>query len=245
MPEAAPKVRLFVEPDLAPRAEVAVGRGHANYLFTVMRLREGDAVALFNGRDGEWRAVIARAGKRDGALSCVERLRAQDAAPDLDLLFAPLKKARTDFVAEKATEMGVRRLRPIFTDFTNAERVNAARLRAHAVEAAEQCGILSVPEVAEPARLSAVLDEWAPGRRLLFCDEARDAAPACAVLAEAAPGPWAVLIGPEGGWSEAERARLRALPGAVPATLGPRVLRADTAAVAALALWQTALGDWR
>ncbi len=245
MAEDAPKVRLFVEADLGARAEVAVGREQANYLFNVMRLGPGAPVALFNGRDGEWRAEVAEAGKRGGTLRCVAPLRAQDAAPDLHLLFAPLKKARTDFVAEKATEMGARRLAPVFTDFTNAERVNVERLRAHAVEAAEQCGILTVPEVAGPARLAAALDAWDPARRLLFCDEARDAPSAARALAGAGGGPWAILIGPEGGFSEAERARLRAADFATPVSLGPRVLRADTAAVAALALWQAALGDWR
>jgi 16S rRNA (uracil1498-N3)-methyltransferase len=244
MAEDAPKVRLFVAADLAPRAEVAAGREQANYLFNVMRLGPGDAVSLFNGRDGEWRAEVAAAGKRAGTLVCVERLRAQEGAPDVWLLFAPLKKARTDFVAEKATEMGVRRLLPVFTRFTNAERVNVERLRAHAVEAAEQCGILTVPEVAEPARLDAVLDEWDPARRILFCDETREAAPALETLRAAGPGPWAVLIGPEGGFAPEERDRLRAAPFATAVALGPRVLRADTAAVAALALWQTALGDW-
>jgi 16S rRNA (uracil1498-N3)-methyltransferase len=245
MAEDAPKVRLFVDADLAPRAEVAVGRDHANYLFNVMRLGVGDAAALFNGRDGEWRAEVTAAGKRAGALVCVERLRAQDAAPDLWLLFAPLKKARTDFVAEKATEMGVRRLVPVFTRFTNAERVNVERLRAHAVEAAEQCGILTVPEVAEPVRLDAALDGWDSARQLMFCDETRDGAPAQAALRAAGPGPWAVLIGPEGGFAPEERARLTGLPFVVRASLGPRVLRADTAVVAALALWQATLGDWR
>ena len=244
MAEAAPKVRLFVQADLAPRAEVAVGRDHANYLFNVMRLGVGDAVALFNGRDGEWRAEVSETGRRGGTLRCTERLRAQEGVPDLWLLFAPLKKARTDFVAEKAAEMGARRLLPVFTEHTNAERVNVERLRAHAVEAAEQCGILSVPEIADPERLGASLDGWPAERRLLFCDESRSAPAAAVALAEAGPGPWAVLIGPEGGFSEAERARLRALPQAVPAALGPRVLRADTAAVAALALWQSACGDW-
>ena len=245
MAEDAPKVRLFVAADLAPRAEVAVERDQANYLFNVMRLGPGDGVALFNGRDGEWRAAVAEAGKRRGVLVCGDRLRPQETAPDLHLLFAPLKKARTDFVAEKATEMGARRLLPVFTRFTNAERVNVERLRAHAVEAAEQCGILAVPEVAEPARLDAVLDGWDSARRLLFCDEARDAPPAARALAEAAPGPWAALIGPEGGFAAEERARLKAMDAALPVSLGPRVLRADTAAVAALALWQAALGDWR
>jgi 16S rRNA (uracil1498-N3)-methyltransferase len=172
-------------------------------------------------------------------------LRAQEGVPDLWLLFAPLKKARTDFVAEKAAEMGVRRLLPVFTRRTNADRVNVERLRAHGVEAAEQCGILTVPEVAEPAPLDAVLSGWDPARRLLFCDETRVAPPAPDLLAREASGPWAVLIGPEGGFDPEEAARLRAAPFARPASLGPRVLRADTAAVAALAVWQATLGDWR
>jgi 16S rRNA (uracil1498-N3)-methyltransferase len=250
MAETAPKVRLFVEGALGPGAEARLTREQAHYLFTVMRLGPGDSVALFDGTRGEWRATVADAGRRGGALVCAERLRAQEEGPDLDLLFAPLKKARTDFVAEKATEMGVRRLIPVFTRFTNADRVNVERLRAHAVEAAEQCGILSVPEIVEPRRLDAALADWPAERRLLFCDETREAAPAAeALTAEthggAAPGPWAVLIGPEGGFSPDERAALRAMPAALPVSLGPRVLRADTAAVAALALWQAALGDWR
>ncbi len=250
MPQTPPKVRLYIDADLGAGVEVTPSREQGNYLFAVMRLGAGDAVALFNGRDGEWRGVVTQAGRRGGALLCADQLRAQDESPDLDLLFAPLKKARTDFIAEKATEMGVRRLRPVITRFTNAERVNVARLRAHGVEAAEQCGILSVPEVADPAPLAAVLDGWDAdsrdsGRRLMFCDETREGPPAAAALAGLAPGPWAVLIGPEGGFAPDESARLRALPYAVAVSLGPRILRADTAAVAALALWQTALGDWR
>jgi 16S rRNA (uracil1498-N3)-methyltransferase len=245
MAQPAPKVRLFVEDPLGPDAAVPLSPDHANYLFNVMRLGVGATVALFNGRDGEWLAEVTEARRRAGALACREALRAQTGGPDLDLLFAPLKKARTDFVAEKATEMGVRRLCPVFTRFTNAERVRVDRLRAHAVEAAEQCGILSVPEIVEPRPLDAVLDDWPEGRHLLFCDEAMTAAPAAEALRAAEPGPWAILIGPEGGFSDAERARLRAAPFALAITLGPRVLRADTAAVAALAIWQTALGDWR
>lgn len=244
MTDSAPKVRLFVQADLAGGATVAPERAQAHYLFSVMRLTVGDAVALFNGRDGEWRAEVTDANRKGGALICRERLRAQETPPDLWLVFAPLKKQRTDFVAEKAAEMGCARLVPVFTEFTNAERVNAERLRAHGVEAAEQCGFLTVPEVAEPQKLSALLDGWDATRRLLFCDEARDAAPAAQALAEARPGPWAVLIGPEGGFSEAERARLRSAPFTAPVSLGPRVLRADTAAVAAMTLWQAALGDW-
>ncbi len=245
MPQPAPKVRLFVTETLARDVAVAVAREQANYLFNVMRLVSGDAVALFNGRDGEWRAEVADAGKRGGRLVCVEALRPQDSGPDLHLLFAPVKKARTDFIAEKATEMGCRRLAPVFTRFTNSERINADRLRAHAVEAAEQCGILSVPEIADSVRLDAALLTWEPGRRLLFCDETRTAPPAAEALRAAGPGPWAVLIGPEGGFAPEEAERLRALPFATPASLGPRVLRADTAAVAALAIWQATLGDWR
>jgi 16S rRNA (uracil1498-N3)-methyltransferase len=245
MPQPAPKVRLFVTEALGRDVAVAVAREQANYLFNVMRLVPGDAVALFNGRDGEWRAEVEESGKRGGRLVCIEALRPQDAGPDLHLLFAPVKKARTDFIAEKATEMGCRRLAPVFTRFTNSERINAGRLRAHAVEAAEQCGILSVPEVAEPVRLDAALEAWEPGRRLLFCDETRTAPPATVALRAAGPGPWAVLVGPEGGFAPEEAERLRALPFATPASLGPRVLRADTAAVAALAIWQTTLGDWR
>jgi len=245
MAPTAAKVRLFVDAPLHDGATVTLDRAPAHYLTGVMRLGVGDAALLFNGRDGEWRAEIAAAGRRAATLVCAARTRPQAHGPDLELLFAPLKKARTDFVAEKATEMGVRRLRPVLTRFTNAERVNTARLRAHGVEAAEQCGILSVPDVAEPETLTAVLDGWDPARRLLFCDETMAPPPAPAVLADAASGPWAVLIGPEGGFAPEEAARLRALPQALPVTLGPRVLRADTAAVAALALWQAALGDWR
>lgn len=244
MPQTVPKVRLFVEMPLGADMPVMPRAEQAHYLFSVMRLGQGATVALFNGHDGEWLATVAAAGRREGRLVCVERLRAQTEGPDLDLLFAPLKKARTDFVAEKATEMGVRRLRPVFTRFTSAERVNTARLRAHCIEAAEQCGILAVPEVAEPVPLAAVLDGWEPARHLLFCDESGAAPPAARVLAEAPAGPWAVLIGPEGGFAADEQARLRALPQARPVALGPRILRADTAAVAALALWQVTLGDW-
>jgi 16S rRNA (uracil1498-N3)-methyltransferase len=240
-----PDIRLFVEAALAPAAEVALTREQAHYLFAVMRLGVGGVVLLFNGRDGEWRAAVAEAGRRGGTLRCLEPTRDQDAPPDLELLFAPVKKARTDFIAEKAAEIGVRRLRPVFTRFTNSERVRVDRLRAHMVEAAEQCGLLSAPEAVEPEPLDAALDRWEPARRLLFCDEARDAPPAVEALRAAGPGAWAVLIGPEGGFAPEERARLRAAPFATACSLGPRVLRADTAAAAALALWQATLGDWR
>jgi 16S rRNA (uracil1498-N3)-methyltransferase len=206
-------------------------------------------VLLFNGRDGEWRAEVAEAGKRGGVLSCHARTRAQAEPPDLWLVFAPVKRARVDFIAEKATELGCRRLVPVLTRFTNAARVNTGRLAAHCVEAAEQCGRLTVPEVAEPVALARLLDGWDPARRLMFCDESGAGAPAAEVLraaerGEAGPSPWAVLIGPEGGFAPDERDRLAALPFAYAVGMGPRILRADTAAVAALALWQSVLGDW-
>jgi len=245
MTQSAAKIRLFVEVPLGPGTEIALSREHANYLFAVMRLGPGDAVLLFNGRDGEWRAVVREAGKRAGLLACAEQTRAQESPPDLWLLFAPVKKARTDFIAEKACEMGCRRLVPVFTRHTNSERVNRERLQAHAVEAAEQCGLVAVPEVAEPVTLERLLTDWPADRRIAFCDEAGPAEPAIMALSAAGRGPWAVLTGPEGGFAPDEAAALRAKPYCTPVSLGPRILRADTAAVAALALWQAALGDWR
>jgi 16S rRNA (uracil1498-N3)-methyltransferase len=242
--DPAAKVRLFVEAPLVEGAEVALEREQAHYLFTVMRLGVGGAVAVFNGRDGEWRAEVAAVG-RAGRLVAVARTGDQRVPPDLWLLFAPVKKARTDFVVEKATELGAARIVPVFTRYTNAERLRPDRLRRIAIEAAEQCGETYVPEVGEGARLERVLDGWNAGRRLMFCDERRDAAPAAAALAAEGPAPWAVLIGPEGGFAPEEAERLGGLPFVVPVSLGPRVLRADTAAVAALTLWQAVLGDWR
>lgn len=236
------KVRLFVEQPLGEGQSVALTREQAHYLFGVMRLGEGDAVALFNGKDGEWRAGVADAGKRGGTLVCAEQSAPQGAPPDLWLLFAPIKKARTDFIVEKAVEMGAARIFPVQTEFTNSERIRRDRLQAHAVEAAEQCGITYVPEVAELERLDRVLSGWPAGRRLMFCDEAL--AGQGGGLPDT-PGPWAILIGPEGGFSEAERVRLASLDFAHAVALGPRILRADTAAVAALTLWQARLGDWR
>jgi 16S rRNA (uracil1498-N3)-methyltransferase len=245
MADGGGRIRLFVTCDLAPGAEVALDEGQAHYLFTVMRLEAGARVAVFNGRDGEWLAEVAEAGRRGGRLAARERSRGQRRLPDLWLLFAPVKKARTDFIVEKAAELGAARIQPVFTRFTNAERLRLDRLRAHAVEAAEQCGETSVPEVGEPVKLAALLDGWDPGRRLMFCDESRESVPAHAALAASAPGPWAVLVGPEGGFAPEEAVHLRCLPFVTPVTLGPRTLRADTAAVAALTLWQSALGDWR
>lgn len=244
MAEAGAKVRLFVDAALAPGAEVALERDQSHYLFAVMRLGSGATLKVFNGRDGEWLAVVAAAG-RQGRLAIVEQTGPQRVPPDLWLLFAPLKKARTDFVVEKATELGIARIRPVFTRHTNAERLRVDRLRRLAIEAAEQCGETYLPEIDEPDRLDRVLDQWDSGRKLMFCDESFSAPPAAEALAGAHRAPWAVLTGPEGGFAPEEAERLRRLPFVLPVTLGPRILRADTAAAAALTLWQSALGDWR
>ncbi|MEL6807226.1 MAG: 16S rRNA (uracil(1498)-N(3))-methyltransferase [Pseudomonadota bacterium] len=238
-----PKIRLYVDHPLGQGQSVPLSRDQAHYLFGVMRLTVGGAVALFNGRDGEWRADVIEAGKRGGVLACATQTRPLQMPPDLWLLFAPIKKARTDFIVEKAAEMGARRIVPVQTDFTNAGRVQRDRLQAHAVEAAEQCGGTFVPDVAEMVKLDRALTDL-DGRALMFCDEALAGAEDTSALPEI-PGPWAILIGPEGGFSDKERARLHALDRAHAVALGPRILRADTAAVAALTLWQRQLGDWQ
>ncbi|PXW79586.1 16S rRNA (uracil1498-N3)-methyltransferase [Ruegeria sp. P4] len=243
------KVRLYVDHPLGAGQTVPLDRDQAHYLFGVMRLAVGARVALFNGRDGEWQAEVAEASKRNGVLACVEQSKPLQLPPDLWLIFAPIKKARTDFIVEKAAEMGAARILPVSTDFTNSERIRQDRLQAHAVEAAEQCGGTYVPEVAELQKLSALLDHWPEDRQLMFCDEAEVGQRLFldAVQSENPPkasGPWAILIGPEGGFSDAERKRLQAMQQAHVVSLGPRILRADTAAVAAMTLWQRALGDW-
>lgn len=235
------KIRLYVDAPLGQGQTVPLNRDQAHYLFGVMRQAVGGAVALFNGRDGEWRAEISQAGKRGGELACVAQTKPLQMPPDLWLMFAPIKKARTDFIVEKAAEMGAARIVPVMSEFTNAGRIQRDRLQAHAVEAAEQCGGTYVPEVAEAHKLGRLLDGWDPARRILFCDEAL--AGDASDLPTGA-GPWAILIGPEGGFSDSERKRLRGLDFAHPVALGPRILRADTAAVAAMTLWQRALGDW-
>jgi 16S rRNA (uracil1498-N3)-methyltransferase len=217
----------------------------ASYLRGVLRLGEGDEILIFNGRDGEWRSRIAEAGKRGAVLEAVSLVRAHAGGPDLHYLFAPLKRARLDYMVQKATEMGVARLTPVLTRHTVAERVNLERMRANVIEAAEQCGILRVPVVAEPVKLPALLTAWDSKRALILCDEAAEQASPLAALSAIRPGPIAVLVGPEGGFSPEERTMIRQVPGAIAISLGPRILRADTAAVAALALVNSALGDWR
>ncbi len=239
--------RLFVEADLRASEPVPLERAQANYLLNVLRLPAGREVLLFNGRDGEWRATLAAAGRRDAALHPVEQTRGQPPAPDLHYLFAPLKHARTDYMVEKAVEMGAGLLQPVFTHRTAATRVNRDRMRANAIEAAEQCGILHVPAIAPEDRFEAVLGRLAPERWLVFCDEDAPIADPVAALREgrAGAGGTALLIGPEGGFAPAERALLLARPNTVRLSLGPRILRADTAAVAAFAVLQAAVGDWR
>ncbi|WP_170406901.1 16S rRNA (uracil(1498)-N(3))-methyltransferase [Ruegeria arenilitoris] len=237
------KIRLYVDHPLGAGQSVPLTREQAHYLFGVMRLAVGGQVALFNGRDGEWLAQVAEAGKRGGTLSCLEQTRPLQLPPDLWLLFAPIKKARTDFIVEKAAEMGAAKIIPVQTAFTNSERIRQDRLQAHAVEAAEQCGGTFVPEVCDLQRLDKLLDNWPDDRQLMFCDEA-EAGSALRLAAQDKGRPWAILIGPEGGFSDAERQRLKDLPFTHVVSLGPRILRADTAAVAAMTLWQQTLGDW-
>ncbi|KIC47943.1 16S rRNA (uracil(1498)-N(3))-methyltransferase [Tateyamaria sp. ANG-S1] len=237
------KIRLYVEQPLGQGQSVPLSREQAHYLFGVMRLSVGAAVLLFNGVDGEWRAEVVEAGKRGGVLRCEAQTRPLQMPPDLWLMFAPIKKARTDFIVEKAAEMGARQIVPVQTEFTNAGRIQRDRLQAHAVEAAEQCGGTYVPEVADMQRLDRALADLGD-RHLMFCDEALVGAEDASALPDI-PGPWAILIGPEGGFSEKERARLHGMETAHAVQLGPRILRADTAAVAALTVWQQRLGDWR
>lgn len=237
------KIRLFIDHPLAKGQGIALNADQAHYLNSVMRQGPGDEILVFNGRDGEWLARIERLAKRNGDLVAISASAPQLDPPDLWLIFAPIKKARTDFIVEKAAEMGAAHILPVQTDHTNSERIRQDRLQAHAVEAAEQCGGTFVPVVHDLTPLSRLLDDWDPSRRILWADEAL-AGPA-QTLAGLPRGPWAILIGPEGGWSESERRRLSAMESVTPVSLGPRILRADTAAVASLALWQAALGDWR
>ena len=235
------KIRLYVDQPLGAGQAVRLSSDQAHYLVGVMRLAAGAVILLFNGRDGEWRASLAEAGKRGAIAVCEAETHPQSLPPDLWLVFAPIKKARTDFIVEKAVELGVRRILPVQTRHTNSERIRQDRLQAHAVEAAEQCRATFVPEVAELAPLDRLLRQWPEGRCLYWCDEAAIGQPA-EITGPA--GPAAILIGPEGGFSADEAAKLRGMPNITPLSLGPRILRADTAAVAALTLWQAALGDW-
>ena len=243
--------RLYVDAPLAEGASIALDASQANYLGSVLRLKTGDCVLVFNGHDGEWRGTFASAGKRRLALTIDERTRPQTRALDLHYLFAPLKHARLDYMVQKAVEMGASRLQPILTRHAQVARVNLERMRANAIEAAEQCGVLTLPEIAAPLTLERMIAEFDPARLLVFCDEEAEVKDPLAALSEARstrgaqPMALAVLIGPEGGFAADERAALLKMPNAVRLALGPRTLRADTAAVAALALVGAVLGDWR
>ena len=255
--QTRPKVRLYVEHALAEGQHVAMSQQHAHYLGNVMRMRAGDAVALFDGRSGEWRARISQLAKRGATLVCEAQSAPQQDPPDLWLLFAPIKKTRTDFIVEKAVELGVSRIQPVQTRFTNSERIRRDRLQAHAIEAAEQSGGTFVPPVGELSPLTRMWEGWPPERLLWWADEslagratmeaAIEAATESAAepATEPAPAPAAILIGPEGGFSPQERAQIAGLPFVRRLSLGPRILRADTAAVAAMTLWQARHGDWR
>ena len=238
--------RLFVDAPLSAGTGIALDRDQSNYLGNVLRLGAGDTVLVFNGRDGEWQATLA-GRKRPDRAEIVSQTRAQDGLPNLHYVFAPLKHARLDYMVQKAVEMGVAALRPVTTRFTQASRVNTERMRANVIEAAEQCGILSLAEVHDPEPLERYLNARDGGRLLAFCDEEAPTADPVAALAQARAGNTGgtdVLIGPEGGFAEEERALLLKQPRIVRLALGPRILRADTAAVAALAVVQAAVGDW-
>lgn len=238
--------RLFVDAPLAAGAGIALDRDQSNYLGNVLRLTAGDTVLVFNGRDGEWQATLA-GRKRPDRAEIANEVRVQDRLPDVHYVFAPLKHARLDYMVQKAVEMGAARLQPVTTRFTQASRVNTERMRANVIEAAEQCGILSLAEVRDPEPLERWLGARDGQRLLVFCDEEAPALDPVTALAKAGPangGGIDVLIGPEGGFAEEERAVLLKQPHVVRLALGPRILRADTAAVAALAVVQTALGDW-
>lgn len=241
-----PRARLFIEGDLASGASVECGRDQAHYLCHVLRLDPGAGVALFNGRDGEWLAHIDRIGKKSADLMVGRRLRPQAPEPDLWLVFAPVKRAPLDFLVRKATELGVSALLPAMTRRSVVERVRRERMEANAIEAAEQCERLTVPRVDHARPLSRILDDWPAARHILLCAEAGDATPINDLLQQADRGaPWAILIGPEGGFDQTELDVLNKLPNVDAVGLGPRILRADTAALAALACWQAVLGDWR
>jgi 16S rRNA (uracil1498-N3)-methyltransferase len=238
------KPRLFVDAALEPGARVSLERDQSNYLGNVLRLGAGDSVLVFNGRDGEWQAAIT-GRKRPDSLEIITRTRPQDRLPDLAYVFAPLKHARLDYMVQKAVEMGVSSLQPVLTRFTQVTRVNTERMRANVIEAAEQCGILDIAEVAEPVALDRFLSHRKAERLLVFCDEATEVANPLHVLSgEKAAQGIDILIGPEGGFAEEERAILLRQPLTSRLSLGPRILRADTAGVAALALVQASLGDW-
>jgi 16S rRNA (uracil1498-N3)-methyltransferase len=232
---------LFVDTALSEALELHIEGGQAHYLMTVMRLKDGAPLKLFDDKTGEWLAEITTTGKRDLIARVVGQLRPREAVPDLWLLAAPIKKARLDLVVEKACELGVARYQPIITQRTIVERTKMERLRAIMIEAAEQCGRTALPEIAEPVKLAKRLKDWPENRTLYFADETGGVPFRDAIR----PGPVAILIGPEGGFTPEERGTILAVPSSVAISLGPRILRAETGAIAALSIWMACAGDWR
>lgn len=237
--------RLYVTQGLQQGADIALDKGQSHYVANVMRQRVDAPLRLFNGQDGEWLARIISASKREVILHLEEQLRAQSGLADIHYLFAPLKHARLDYMVQKATEMGIAQLQPVITQNTNVNRVNVERMQTNVVEAAEQCNLLAIPKVCEPAKLDAFLGNWPEDRKLIFCDESAQSASPLELLGGLKPQPIAVLVGPEGGFTETEREVLLNHPKSLAISLGPRIMRADTAAVAALSLVQATLGDWQ
>ena len=236
------KIRLFVDHTLGEAQSVPLNKDQAHYIFSVMRKSIGETILIFDGNNGEWKASIEEISKKSGVLLCIKQTKPQIMPPDLWLFFSPLKKVRTDFIVEKATELGVAKIIPVQTEHTNADRVKLSRLSAHAIEAAEQCGGTYIPKIEELQKINEVLENFPPDRRLLFCDEKLQASEVN--LENLKKGKWAILVGPEGGFSEIERNYLKGLKFTFSISLGPRILRADTAAVTAISLWQNYLGDW-
>ena len=236
------KIRLFVDHTLGEAQSVPLNKDQAHYIFSVMRKSIGETILIFDGNNGEWEASIEEISKKSGVLFCIKQTKPQIMPPDLWLFFSPLKKVRTDFIVEKATELGVAKIIPVQTEHTNADRVKLSRLSAHAIEAAEQCGGTYIPKIEELQKINEVLENFPPDRRLLFCDEKLQSSEVN--LENLKKGKWAILVGPEGGFSEIERNYLKGLKFTLSISLGPRILRADTAAVTAISLWQNYLGDW-
>ena len=236
------KIRLFVDHTLGEAQSVPLNKDQTHYIFSVMRKSIGETILIFDGNNGEWEASIEEISKKSGVLFCIKQTKPQIMPPDLWLFFSPLKKVRTDFIVEKATELGVAKIIPVQTEHTNADRVKLSRLSAHAIEAAEQCGGTYIPKIEELQKINEVLENFPPDRRLLFCDEKLQASEVN--LKNLKKGKWAILVGPEGGFSEIERNYLKGLKFTFSISLGPRILRADTAAVTAISLWQNYLGDW-
>ena len=236
------KIRLFVDHTLGEAQSVPLSKDQAHYIFSVMRKSIGDRILIFDGNNGEWEASIEEISKKSGMLFCIKQTKPQIMPPDLWLFFSPLKKVRTDFIVEKATELGVAKIIPVQTEHTNVDRIKLTRLSAHAIEAAEQCGGTYIPKIEELQKINEVLENFPPDRSLLFCDEKLQASGIN--FENLKKGKWAILVGPEGGFSEIERKYLKGLKFTFSISLGPRILRADTAAVTAISLWQNYLGDW-